>query len=129
MEIQAINNNLTDLDSKLSSAIINFAIDSWRFAKNFRNLAAKLQPSEQKRANNQLHFYLKKIDEALNSVHCRFVDYTGNKYDPGLPISVINLDEFTYEDELVIEQMLEPVVIGNTGIIRIGTATVGRIAK
>jgi hypothetical protein len=50
----------------------------------------------------------------------------GQKYDPGVAATALNISDFGPDDELVIEQMVEPIVMGSEGIIRPGTVLLKR---
>ena len=36
--------------------------------------------------------------------------------------TMVNLADFTPEDTLVVDQMLEPVIMGEQGVVKMGTA-------
>jgi hypothetical protein len=46
----------------------------------------------------------------------------------GIAASVLNLDEYSDEDELIVEQMIEPVIVGPQGVVRIGKAVAKKAA-
>ena len=43
-----------------------------------------------------------------------------------MAVKAINLDDFNESDHLYINKMLEPIIIGENGVIRIGTVTLAR---
>ena len=51
----------------------------------------------------------------------RVVDLSGQKYDPGMAVTPINLDDFDMDTGLIIDRMMEPVVMLGDQLIRTGT--------
>ena len=51
----------------------------------------------------------------------RFINLENQKYDTGAAVTAINLDDFQPDDDLEIDQMIEPIVMSNEGVLRSGT--------
>ena len=51
----------------------------------------------------------------------------GQPYDTGMAASPINIADFAPDDHLVVDQMVEPVIMGGNGIVRTGTVMLKRI--
>ena len=102
-------------------ALLNLAIEGWRFGKLFARMLGKMDVVESPRYANQLRFFLKKVDENLAEVGMRLVSLEGQPFDPGIAASALNLADFGPNDRLFIEQMVEPIVMGVNGLVRPGT--------
>ena len=102
-------------------ALLNLAIEGWRFGKLFSRMLGKMDVVESPRYANQLRFFLKKVDENLAEVGMRLVTLEGQPFDPGIAASALNLADFGPNDRLFIEQMVEPIVMGVNGLVRPGT--------
>jgi hypothetical protein len=85
--------------------------------------------SEQQRYNNQFKYYLKALEETLATVGLRLVNLEGQPYDAGMAVSAINAGDFGADDALVVEQMLEPVVMGSEGLVKSGLVILGKVLK
>ena len=74
--------------------------------------------------------FKKEPSTKLNALNLNVVNFTGEKYEPGLPILPINLGDFNADDELVIEMMIEPTIkIADTAeIVRKGAAVLKKIS-
>ena len=48
-------------------------------------------------------------------------------FDPGMAVSVINMEDFEAQDLLIVDQMIEPIIMGADGLKRPGTVTVRRV--
>ncbi|MDR5821758.1 hypothetical protein [Caballeronia sp. LZ043] len=102
-------------------ALIDVSIEGWRFVRVFNRLAERLELNEVARYTNQARYFLKKVDDGLKPFGLHIVSVEGQIYDPGMAISALNLADFGPEDTLVVEQMLEPIVMGPDGLVRGGT--------
>jgi len=113
--------------TKSKEAIISMAIESWRFARVFDRMLIKLDAGEQNRYRGQFRWFLKKVEEALEQVDITIVNVEGHPFDPGVAATPLNIDEFDSEDRLVVDQMLEPILMGPEGLIKTGTITLRKL--
>ena len=113
--------NGTSADAVQPAVLIDLAVDAWKLARLFERVVARLEPGEQGRYVNQVRFLLKRIDGALDSTGARLVSIEGQPFEPGQAATPLNLDEFADDDALVVAQMLEPIVMGRDGVLRLGT--------
>lgn len=44
-----------------------------------------------------------------------------------MAVTPLNIEEFEPDDVLVVEQMLEPIIMGEQGLIKTGTVTLRKI--
>ncbi len=105
----------------LRQALVDVAIESWRFAKLFSRMLSKLDAGDAPRYGNQLRYFLKRVDESLEIPGLRFVNLEGQPYDPGIAASALNIADFGPDDELIVDQMMEPIVMDASGLLRPGT--------
>jgi hypothetical protein len=54
-------------------------------------------------------------------VGLRLVTIEGQRFDSGTAATALNINDFGPNDEVVIEQMIEPIVMNNLGLVRAGT--------
>jgi len=110
-----------DTTNALQQPLIDISLESWRFAKLFVRLLAKLDAGEAPRYANQHRYFLKRLDEALDATGLRIVNLEGHPFDPGMAASPLNIGDFGPDDPLVVDQMVEPVLMGKDGVVRTGT--------
>ena len=110
-------------------ALLDVSIEGWRFARVFGRLLGKLDAGEVPRYANQARYFLKRVDDGLESVGLRIVSLEGQPYDPGMAVTALNLADFGPDDLLYVEQMVEPVVMGPEGLVRGGTAMLARAVQ
>ena len=111
----------------LKDAVITMAIESWRFSRVFGRIVAKLDAGEQNRYSGQFRWFIKKVEEALEQAGSKIVDVEGHSFDPGMAATPINIEEFEATDALVVDQMLEPIIMGKDGLVKTGTVTLRKV--
>jgi hypothetical protein len=110
-------------------ALIDVSVEAWRFARVFGRLLSKLDAGEAPRYANQARYFLKKIDDGLDAFGMRIVSLEGQPYDTGMAVSALNIADFGPDDFLVVDQMVEPVVMGPEGLVRGGTVMLAKVAQ
>lgn len=108
-------------------ALIDLTVDSWRFSRLFLRVLGKLDAGEASRYVSQYKYYLEKLEQNLSDASLRLVNLEGQPYDTGMAVSAVNMEDFSSQDSLFIEQMLEPIIMGPDGIIRSGTVILGKV--
>lgn len=111
-----------DPDS-MREAIIVMAVESWRFSRVFERVLTKLESKEQQRYKSQYRWFSKKVDDALELAGLHIVNVEQEQFSPGIAATPLNLDDFNHGEELVIDQMIEPIIMGNQGLVKTGTVT------
>lgn len=120
------NQTQTALET-VREAVINMAVESWRFGRVFERLLTKLDAGEQNRYKNQFRWFIKKVEEALEQAELKIVNVEGHPFDPGIAATPLNIEEFDAKDKLMVDQMLEPIIMGKEGLIKTGTVTLRKV--
>ena len=76
---------------------------------------------EQRKYKSKLAWFNKKLKETLEEANLKFINLENQKYDTGVAVTAINLDDFQPDDDLEIDQMIEPIVMSNEAVLRAGT--------
>lgn len=105
----------------LRQPLIDMAVESWRFAKLFSRVLAKLDAGEAGRYSNQLRYFQKRLDDSLQAAGLHLVSLEGQPYDPGMAASALNIGDYGADDLLYVEQMVEPILMGPDGVVKAGT--------
>ncbi|MDH6504963.1 hypothetical protein [Polynucleobacter sphagniphilus] len=113
--------------NKLENLVIDMAIESWRFSRLFVRVASKLDAGDTTKYVNQLRYFQKKIGDSLDEVGLKVVNLEGQVFDAGMAASAINIEDFEASDVLVVEQMIEPVIMGGEGLRRSGVVMVRKV--
>jgi len=113
----------------LEKMVVDMAIESWRFSRLFVKVATKLDAGEAAKYINQLRYFQKKIEDDLNDIELKMVVLEGHPFDAGMAVSVINMEDFEPQDVLVVDQMIEPIIMGPDGLKRSGVVTVRKVQQ
>ena len=70
---------------------------------------------------------MKKVEQGLEHAHLRIVNVEGHPFDPGMAATPLNIGEFDAKDVLIVDQMLEPIIMGKEGLIKAGTVTLMKV--
>ena len=112
---------------QLERSLIDIAVESWRFSRLFGKVVSKLDAGESGRYINQIRYFQKKVEESLDSNGLKLVNVEGQPYDAGMAASALNLGDFGPEDVLLVEQMLEPIIMGPKGLRKQGTVMLRKV--
>lgn len=115
------NSNTSSAADNLEQALIDMSVESWRFSRVFARAVSRLDAGEANRYANQLRYFQKRLEESLQAAGLRLVNVEGQAFDPGMAASALNIGDFAAEDLLLIDQMVEPIIMGLDGIKRQGT--------
>lgn len=118
-----------NIQKDYQKAIIEMAVEAWRFRRVFNKAMSKLEAGESSRYIGQFNWFIKKVESALKTAGMRIVDVEGQPYDIGMALSPLNIDDFDADDQLYVEQMIEPIIMDDEKVLKTGTAMLGRIEK
>lgn len=117
METQKI----TPTHEDLIKSLIDISVESWRFTRLFARLLGKMDAGDGTRYANQLRYFIKRIEDSLEIANIRLVNIEGQLYEPGSAATALNIGDFAPADRLLVDQMIEPIIMGHDGLIRTGT--------
>jgi hypothetical protein len=117
----------TDGNLQMEQSLIDIAVESWRFSRLFGKVVSKLDAGESGRYANQLRYFQKKVEESLDSNGLRLVNVEGQPYDPGMAASALNVGDFGPDDVLLVDQMVEPIIMGPNGLRKQGTVMLRKV--
>ncbi len=112
---------------QMEQSIIEIAVESWRFLRLFTRVISKLDAGEANRYANQMRYFQKKLEDNLETNNLKLVNVEGMPFDPGIAASALNLGDFGPEDQLLVDQMVEPIIMGPEGLKRQGTIMLRKV--
>ena len=126
VENQDETNEQVLIDSKvLTEALINIAVESWRLNKVFQRMLVQIDETKRKRFESRLLWYNQQVTNELDKAGIAIVNVEGKRYDMGMAVTPLNIDEFD-DEALMVEQMLQPIVMGSEGLLKMGTVMLKR---
>ena len=111
----------------MRDAVVGLAIESWRLGRVFERLLQKLDAGEQNRYRSQFRWFIRKAEEVLEQADLRIVNVEGHPFDPGMAATPLNIEEFDPNDALMVDQMIEPIIMGKEGLIKTGIVTLRKV--
>ncbi len=120
---------MTEQLIKQEEVIVKIVNENWRLMKLFMKVLTKLELSEQNRYMNQIRYFQKSINDNLDEVGLKIVNLEGTLYDAGMAASPLNLEDFTSDDVLYVDQMIEPLIMGDSGIKKEGIVKLIKVKK
>jgi hypothetical protein len=113
--------NSDSTDNALEASLIDIAVESWRFSRLFARVVSKLDAGEGARYANQMRYFQKKVEENLDAAGLKLVNVEGQPFDAGMAASALNISDFGPDDALLVDQMVEPIIMGPAGLRKQGT--------
>lgn len=105
----------------LRQPFIDLAVESWRLCRLFTRALSKLEAGEAGRYSNQIRYFQKRLDDSLAIADLKLVNLEGHPFDPGMAATPLNIEDFEPDLQLIVDQMVEPVLMGPDGIVKSGT--------
>ena len=103
------------------NTVAAMAVESWRMRGAYNRLADQLDERAKNRFLRQISAYFEKLKDSMESTGLRLVNIEGQRFDPGMAVKSLNMGDFDEGDELIVEQMIEPIVMHDDNIHRMGT--------
>jgi len=123
-----MNEIASDLSNDpVKNALLSLAVEGWRFTRAYLRLIAKLDAGDQNRFASQYRYFQKQMEDKLGDVGFRLVNIEGLPFDPGMAATALNLGDFLSEDKLIVDQMLEPIIMSEAGIVKMGTVLLRKV--
>jgi hypothetical protein len=116
----------TTTPETVMQSMVSIAVETWRVARVFERVLAKTDAGEQARYRSQFRWFVKKVEESLGGSGLHWVSLEGQPFDPGMAATPLNIGEFGGGEALVVDQMIEPIIMGKEGLVRAGTVTLRR---
>lgn len=115
------------LNDTLEKSLLNIAVETWRLTRLFERVLTKLDAGEGARYIGQIRYSNQKLEENLDAAGLKLVNVEGQPFDPGMAASALNLGDFDPGDQLLVDHMVEPIIMGPGGIKKEGTVMLRRM--
>ena len=112
-----------------SKQIVDFVVEEYRFLKSYVSLLNKVLSDDRQKYKSVYDFHVQKIADIMDECNLKIVELEGKKYDDGLSITPLNIEDFEKNDVLIVKQVIEPLIISTKdgSIIRSGTVMLEKI--
>ena len=112
--------------SQLQSSLVTIASETFRVSKVFEQVLSKLETDDQQKYSSQFAWFFKRVTKALDQSDIKMISLEGKQYEAGDAITPLNIGDFSPDEVLIIQQMIEPIIISNGTILKTGTALLER---
>ena len=112
----------------LENSLITIASETFRLKRIFEKATDKLD-AEKAKYMSQFSWFEKRVNKAFEEAGLSLINLEGELYDPGMALSPMNIDDFEADDILFVAQMITPIIMKNTELVKMGTAMLGRVTK
>jgi len=105
-------------------SVAQLCVEYWKLAAATEKALRGVLASDGKRLEAQLKFSKRQLDVLLQDLGLRLVDFSGERFHPGLAVSVDNPGDFEENEALVVGKTIEPTVMSDMTVIRLGRVIV-----
>lgn len=109
--------------------VAQLCVEYWKLAAATEKALSVVLASDGKRLVAQLKFSKRQLDVLLQDLGLRLVDFSGERYHPGLAVSVDNPGDFEEDEALVVGKTIEPTVMSDMSVIRLGRVIVAPVEQ
>lgn len=111
---------------ELDQTIVGLVLEAYRLSSLVNTVLRHLDVTEAKKYLSRLAFSAQNVHAILEGSGLKIVPLEGVTFDEGLAVSAVNLSDFDSDDELVIDRVLEPLIMGPLGIMHTGIVSLKR---
>jgi len=121
-----MNSNQSPLRPDL---VAQLCVEYWKLTRATEKALNSVLSREGKRLEAQLKFSQRQLDVILQELGLRLVDFSGERFHPGLAVSVDNPADYGEDDALIVSKTLEPTIMSEMTVIRLGRVIVAPVEQ
>lgn len=110
----------------LQNSFTDLAVEHWRLIRVLERLIDRLPVEAQARVVAQARFAASKLNGLVTQNGFQLETFDGRTFEPSLPVTAVNADEFAGDMELHVRETLEPTVLSNGHVLKLGKVTLGQ---
>lgn len=110
-------------------SVAQLCVEYWKLAAATEKTLSGVLASDGKRLEAQVKFSKRQLDVLLQDLGLRLVDFSGERFHPGLAVSVDNPGDFEEDEALVVGKTIEPTVMSDMTVIRLGRVIVAPVEQ
>ena len=107
-----------------NETLARLAVEYWKLLRAFERTLARLPSEHVPRTMAQLRYSTGRLDALLEEGGLNLVTFEGKPFEPNLPVTALNADDFVGVSDLVIESTVEPAVIADMKVVAWGKVLV-----
>lgn len=108
-------------------ALAHLAVEYWKLLRAFERTIERLPQEHVSRSAATLRFSAGKLQSLLADSGLKLITFDGQEFEPNIPATAINVEDFVAEACLKIEITVEPAVIQDMNVLLFGKVLLGKI--
>ena len=100
------------------------AVEHWRLIRVLTRLVDRLPVESQPRVAAQARFASAQLDSAVGEQGLSLATFDGRLFEPSLPVTAVNAEDFPGLADLVVSETVEPTVLADGRVIQLGKVIV-----
>ena len=114
-----------DKDSNFAPDIIaQLCVEYWKLSNATKKAIERLPESESRRLKGQLNFSDRQLTMLVDQLGLKLIDFEAEVFHAGLATSADNAGDFSDDTDLLVSKTLEPTVMADMKVIRLGRVLV-----
>tara|TARA_R110002124_G_scaffold47548_3_gene141329 strand:- start:6 stop:383 length:378 start_codon:yes stop_codon:yes gene_type:complete len=105
-------------------AVAQLCVEFWKLSNATRKAIERLPDGESRRLKGQLNFSDRQLSMLVDQLGFRLIDFESEGFHTGLAASADNAGDYTDDVDLVVSKTLEPTVMADMKVIRLGRVLV-----
>lgn len=113
------------LSSINSETVAQLCVEFWKLSNATKKAIERLPERESRRLKGQLNFSDRQLTMLVDELGLKLIDFEAEDFHAGLATSPDNAGDFPDETDLIVLKTLEPTVMADMKVIRLGRVLVG----
>lgn len=102
------------------SQLVELLVEHWRLLRLHNKAIGDAPIDKQKKMDAQWQYCTGRFKSLSAELGFKVVEYEGAIYSANLPVVVVNVDDFTTNEGLVVRQTIEPTVVYEGRVVYMG---------
>lgn len=110
--------------SMKAESVAQLCVEFWKLSNATKKAIERLPESESRRLKGQLNFSDRQLTMLVDQLGLKLIDFEEEAFHAGLATSADNARDFPDETDLIVSKTLEPTVMADMKVIRLGRVLV-----
>lgn len=110
-----------------NKTLAHLVVEYWKLLRAFERAIDRLPHEHVAKTAAQLRFSAGRLESLLKEGGLNLVTFDGQKFEPNIPATALNAEDFTDGELLVIDRTVEPAVVENMTVLLLGKVVLKRI--
>lgn len=98
----------------------DLVVEFWKLLRLYQKTIVDIPVIKQKKMDAQWQYCTGRFKSLSAELGFKVVEYEGAIYSANLPVVVVNVDDFTTNEGLVVRQTIEPTVVYEGRVVNMG---------